>query len=271
MTNPYADFPNLCLKLGDHGVMHLILDGPNLNSVGPGLHRDLADVWPALNRDPDVRAVLIYGAGEAFSSGGNFDLIDNMIDGYESRARVMREARDLVLNLIAFDKPLISGIRGPAVGAGLVAGMLADISVAGKTARIIDGHTRLGVAAGDHAVVCWPLMAGMAKAKYYLLTCETLTGEEAERIGLISRCVEDDQVIEEATRIATKLAQGAPSAIQWTKHNLNHFYRQAIPAFEASLGMEWVGFGGPEVREGLASHREKRPPRFADLDGGTRA
>lgn len=264
MANAYRDFPSLRLEQREHGVMHLVLEGPSMNSVGPQMHRDLADVWPALANDPAVRCVLVYGAGTAFSSGGNFDLIGEMIDAYDSRVRIMREARDLVLNMVSFDKPVVSAIRGPAVGAGLVVAMLADVSVVGRTAKIIDGHTRLGVAAGDHAAICWPLLVGMAKAKYYLLSCEPLTGEEAERIGLVAKCVDDDAVIEEATRLATALAQGAPTAIKWTKHSLNHWYRSAIPAFEASLGLEFIGFGGPEVREGLASHREKRPPRFID-------
>jgi enoyl-CoA hydratase len=264
MADRYADFPSLRLELGEHGVMHLVLDGPGLNSVGPQMHRDLADVWPELDRDPDVRVVLVYGAGTAFSAGGSFDSIQAMIDDYDTRLRVMREARDLVLNVVAFDKPVVSAIRGPAVGAGLVVGMLADVSVVGRKAKNIDGHTRLGVAAGDHAAICWPLLVGMAKAKYYLLTCDPLSGEEAERIGLVSKCVEDDDVIAEGERIAVQLAQGAPTAIKWTKHTLNHWYRSAIPAFEASLGMEFIGFGGPEVREGLAAHLEKRAPRFVD-------
>ena len=271
LSDRYAPFPSLRLELAGSGVMHLILDGPALNSVGPQMHRDIADVWPALAADPDVRAVVVYGAGRAFSAGGSFDSIEAMINDYGTRVRVMREARDLVLNLIAFDKPVVSGIRGPAVGAGLVVGMLADVSVAGRTAKIIDGHTRLGVAAGDHAAVCWPLLAGMAKAKYYLLTCDPLTGEEAERIGLISKCVEDDDVIDEAIRIAEQLAGGAPTSIAWTKHHLNHWYRSAIPAFEASLGAEFVGFGGPEVREGLGSLREKRSPEFSELPQVTTA
>lgn len=264
MGDRYADFPSLKLDLDRRGVMHLVLEGPSLNSVGPQMHRDLADVWPALQQDPDVRAVLVHGAGKAFSSGGNFELIGDMIDTYESRIRIMREARDLVLNIVAFDKPIVSGMRGPAVGAGLVVGILADVSVAGRQAKIIDGHTRLGVAAGDHAAICWPLMMGMAKAKYYLLTCNPLSGEEAERIGLISVCVDDEDVVDEAKKIANQLAEGAPTAIQWTKHSLNHWLRSAIPAFEASLGAEFIGFGGPEVKEGLASHKEKRPPRFVE-------
>ena len=245
-----------------NGVLHLILDAPGLNSVGPQMHRDLADIWPAIGRDPDVRAVLVRGEGKAFSSGGSFDLIDETIGEFDDRMRIMREARDLVLNMVNFDKPVISAIHGVAVGAGLVVALLADVSVAGRNAKIIDGHTKLGVAAGDHAAICWPLLVGMAKAKYYLLTCEPLNGAEAERIGLVSLCVDDDEVLATATGIADDLAHGAQAAIRFTKHSLNHWYRMFAPAFETSLGLEFLGFGGPDVREGLAAHREKRTARF---------
>jgi len=260
----YDEFPSLRIERADHGVLHLILDAPGLNSVGPQMHRDLADIWPTIDRDPAVKVVLVRGEGKAFSSGGSFDLIDETINDYEGRIRILREARDLVGNLVNFDKPLVSAIRGPAVGAGLVVALLADISVAGRTAKIIDGHTKLGVAAGDHAAICWPLLVGMAKAKYYLLTCEALSGEEAERIGLVSACVDDDEVLPTATRLAENLAQGAQNAIRWTKRSLNHWYRMFGPTFETSLGLEFIGFGGPDVREGLAAHREKRPARFID-------
>jgi enoyl-CoA hydratase len=176
--------------------------------------------------------------------------------------RVLGEARDLVVNVINCSKPIVSAIHGPAVGAGLVAALLADVSVASRTARIIDGHTRLGVAAGDHAAICWPLLCGMAKAKYYLLTCETLSGEEAERIGLVSLCVDDDDVQDRALEVATTLADGAQAAIRWTKHTLNHWYRAQSAVFDASLAYEFLGFGGPDAREGLASHTQKRPPDF---------
>ena len=244
-------------------MLHLILDAPGLNSVGPQMHRDLADIWPVIDRDPDVRVVLVRGEGKAFSSGGSFDLIDETMGEFTDRLRIMREARDLVLNMVNCDTPVVSAIHGAAVGAGLVVALLADVSVAGRTAKIIDGHTKLGVAAGDHAAICWPLLVGMAKAKYYLLTCEPLSGAEAERIGLVSLCVDDDEVLGTATRIAADLAQGAQSAIRFTKHSLNHWYRMFAPAFETSLGLEFLGFGGPDVGEGLAAHREKRPARFS--------
>ncbi|ETW24810.1 enoyl-CoA hydratase/isomerase family protein [Mycobacterium gastri] len=264
----YDEFPSLRIEHTDNGVLNLVLDSPGLNSVGPQMHRDLADIWPVIDRDPAVRVVLVRGEGRAFSSGGSFDLIDQTMGDFEDRVRIMREARDLVFNLVNLDKPVVSAIRGPAVGAGLVVALLADISVAGRTAKIIDGHTKLGVAAGDHAAICWPLLVGMAKAKYYLLTCEPLSGEEAERIGLVSTCVDDDDVLATATRLAGNLAQGAQHAIRWTKHSLNHWYRMFGPTFETSLGLEFLGFSGPDVGEGLAAHREKRPARFGAGSGG---
>ena len=262
----YAEFPELAFDRPADGVLRITLDAPGLNAVGPDAHRQLADVWLAVDRDPDTNVALLRGAGKAFSAGGSFELIDSLLDDYAARTRVMREARDLVRNVIDCAKPIVSAIHGPAVGAGLVAGLLADVSVVGRTARIIDGHTRLGVTAGDHAAICWPLLCGMAKAKYYLLTCDPLTGEEAERIGLVSLCVEDDEVQDRALAVATQLAGGAQSAIRWTKHTLNHWYRAQAAVFDASLAYEFYGFGGPDAREGLASHTEKRPPRF---DGPT--
>jgi enoyl-CoA hydratase/carnithine racemase len=258
----YGAFSDLAVDRPADGVLRITLDAPGLNAVGPAAHRQLADVWRTVDRDPDTRVALLRGAGEAFSAGGSFELIDSMLTDYAARTRVMREARDLVFNLIDCSKPIVSAIHGPAIGAGLVAGLLADVSVAARTARIIDGHTRLGVTAGDHAAICWPLLCGMAKAKYYLLTCEALSGEEAERIGLVSLCVDDDEVQDRALAVAVQLAGGAQAAIRGTKHTLNHWYRAQSAIFDASLAYEFYGFGGPDAREGLASHTEKRPPRF---------
>ena len=147
-------------------------------------------------------------------------------------------------------------------GAGLAAAFMADISVVGRNARILDGHTKLGVAAGDHAAIIWPLLCGMAKAKYYLLTCDSMSGEEAEAMGLASVCVEDDLVVEEAYKVARKLATGSQTAIRWTKYSLNNWLRSAGPAFDTSVALEMLGFTGPDVREGHAAIMEKRKPNF---------
>jgi enoyl-CoA hydratase len=262
VSDPYEAFPDLRVERPSPGILHVVLDAPGLNAVDERVHRQLADIWLTVDRDPDTRVALISGEGRAFSAGGSFDFLDEIIRDYAFRTRIMREARDLVLNVVNCSKPVVSAIHGPAVGAGLVVALLADVSVAGRSARIIDGHTRLGVAAGDHAAICWPLLCGMAKAKYFLLTNRPLSGEEAERIGLVSLCVDDDRVLEEAMAVAQELASGAQSAIRWTKHTLNHAYRLLGPAFDASIALEFYGFGGPDAAEGLAAHREKRDPTF---------
>jgi enoyl-CoA hydratase len=263
-VNHYDPFDALQFEMVEPRILRIVLSTPGkLNAVGHEMHTQLAGVWQAIDADPDVDVVIVRGAGEGFSSGGDLDLVRDIADDFAVRARVFREARDLVYNLINCSKPIVSAIHGPAVGAGLVVGLLADISIAAHSARIIDGHTRLGVAAGDHAAIVWPLLCGLAKAKYYLLLCEPVTGEEAERIGLVSMCVPDDELDDASMRVARKLARGSKSAIRWTKYALNNWLRTAGPAFDASLAMEFLGFTGPDVREGIESLRDKRPPRFA--------
>ncbi|MCC6198485.1 MAG: enoyl-CoA hydratase/isomerase family protein [Burkholderiales bacterium] len=261
MTNRYQGYP-MRFERNETGVLEMIFDGPNLNAVDEHVHTALPKAFLDIDADPDTRAVIVRGAGKAFSAGGSFELVDGMMKQHAQRLRVMRETRELVYSVMNCSKPVVSAIHGPAVGAGLVVALMADISIAARSAKIVDGHTRLGVAAGDHASMAWPLLCGMAKAKYYLLTCDKLTGEEAERIGLVSLCVDDDKLIDTAREVARGLAQGAQEAIALTKHSLNNWYRMAGPIFEASLGYEFLGFTGPDVAEGLASHRERRPPKF---------
>jgi len=263
VTDRYAQFDSLEFETPAAGVLRIVMRASGrLNAANAAMHRDLASVWPEIDRDPQVRAVIVRGAGDAFSSGGDFDLIEEMAGDYATRIRVLREARDLVYNLVNCSKPIVSAMQGPAVGAGLVVGLLADISIAARSARIVDGHTRLGVAAGDHAAIAWPLLCGLAKTKYHLLLCEPLSGEEAERIGLVSLCVDDGELHERALEVAAKLARGSQSAIRWTKYALNNWLRAAGPTFDASLALEFLGFDGPDLAEGLASFREKRRPRF---------
>ena len=163
MTDRYEGFA-LRFERNEPGVLEVVFDGPNLNAVDARVHADLPDVFRANDRDPDVRAVIVRGAGKAFSAGGSFEVVEELSRSHAGRMRVMREARDLVYSVVNSSKPIVSAIHGPAVGAGLVVAMCADISIAARTAKIVDGHTRLGVAAGDHASMVWPLLCGMAKA-----------------------------------------------------------------------------------------------------------
>jgi enoyl-CoA hydratase len=263
MDEGYARFSRLLIDRPRPHLLRVVMNRPDkLNAADAEMHSDLTEIWRVIDSDPDVNAVLLTGAGKAFSAGGDLDLVHRMMADFDVRMRVWREARDMVYNLINCSKPVVSAINGTAVGAGLVLAVLADISIADKSARLIDGHTKLGVAAGDHAAIIWPLLCGMAKAKYYLLLCEPITGEEAERIGLVSLAVPADELQGRALEIASRLADGAPNAIRWTKYALNNWLRAAGPIFDASLGLEFLGFSGPELPEGVAALREKRPPAF---------
>ncbi|MDL2342815.1 enoyl-CoA hydratase/isomerase family protein [Deinococcus sp. MIMF12] len=264
LTAPGA-YPGLHLTLHEGGILEVALrNEKTLNSVDAGAHRALTSIWRDIDAAEGIRCVLVRGEGRGFSSGGDFALIEEMSQDFTALARVWKEARDLVYNLVNCGKPVVSAIHGPCVGAGLAVALLADVSIAAKSARILDGHVRLGVAAGDHAAMIWPLLCGLNKAKYHLMTGEPVSGEEAERIGLVSLCVPDDELLDRAWKVARTLAAGSPTAVRWTKYALNNWLRAMGPTFDTSLALEFLGFTGPDVREGLASLREKREPRFAE-------
>ena len=257
------DFPSLRFLAPEPGLLELVIANEGrLNAATEDMHRDLAAVWRAIDIDDAVRAVIVRGEGANFSSGGDFGMIDKMIADEATLIRVWKEASDLVYNMINCSKPVVSAIRGSAVGAGLAVALLADVSIAAENAKILDGHTRLGVAAGDHAVIIWPLLCGLAKARYYLLTNKPLSGREAERIGLVALCVADDEVIATAFDVARNLAAGSATAVRFTKHALNNWLRLAGPSFDTSLALEFLGFRLRDVREGLAAARAKRPANF---------
>jgi enoyl-CoA hydratase len=259
----YDAYQGLLFEHRPHGVLLITINRPDrFNATDGPLHSELSRVWRDVHDDPATRVAVITGAGKAFSAGGDLDWIAEQVGSYERTTQVMREAADLVRNIVECEKPVISAINGVAVGAGLAAALMADISVIDEDARLTDGHVRLGVAAGDHAAIVWPLLCGMAKAKYYLMTADFLSGREAERIGLVSLAVPAESVLPTALQIAERLATGPQDAIRFTKRALNHWIRQATPAFEASLGYEMLNFLGPDAAEGVAALREKRPPVF---------
>ena len=259
----YADYQHLLFDRRPNGVVLITINRPEvMNATNARLHWELTQVWLTIDADPAARVALVTGAGRAFSAGGDISLVEEMTTNHEAVARTLREASDLVYNMINLDKPVISAINGVAVGAGLVVALLADVSIIAETARFTDGHTRLGVAAGDHAAIIWPLLCGMAKAKYYLLTSDFIDGREAERIGLVSRCVPADKVMETALGVAEALAGGSQHAIRFTKRALNNWLRQAGPIFDQSLALEMLCFGFEDVKEGARAIREKRAPSF---------
>src|SRR4051812_2712991 len=259
----YSSYKDLKLHTLEPGIVEIVMgEEGKLATATARAHGEMARIWLDIDRDPQVRVAILRGAGKGFSAGGDMAMVEEMTHDFAVRARVWREARDLVYNMLNCSKMIVSAIHGPAVGAGLAAALMADISIAAKNARLIDGHTRLGVAAGDHAAIIWPLLCGMAKAKYYLLTSEEISGEDAERLGLVSLTCEKEKLMETALEVARKLAAAPQTSLLWTKYLLNNWLRMAGPAFDASLALEMMGFTGDEVKEGIAAIKEKRKPSF---------
>jgi enoyl-CoA hydratase len=259
MSYQYPAWKSLKLDRPAEQVLRITMSRGRMNAMDFEFHHSM---WQHIEEDPSVGAVILTGEGRAFSAGGDFELEEKLVNEFEWRARMWKDGRNLVKNMINFSKPLVSAINGAAAGGGLAAAILSDISIGARSAKIVDGHVRLGVAAGDHAAIIWPLLCGMAKAKYYLMTGEPLYSEEAERIGLISLCVDDDKLQETAVKVAVNLTKAAPSALRWTKLSMNNWLQMAWPIFENSLALEILGFSGPDVVEGLKAYAEKREPRF---------
>lgn len=264
----FADYQQLRFQRRGPGILLITLDQPEkYNATDEQMHNELARVWADVSADPETRVAVVTGAGRAFSAGGDLGMVQRMVGNYDRVAHMLAEMSDMVYNIINCEKPVVSAINGVAVGAGAVVALLSDISICALDARIGDGHVKLGVAAGDHAAILWPLAMGMPKARYYLLTGEMITGEEAERVGLVSRAVPREQVLDEALRVADTLATGSQLAIRWTKRALNNWLKLAGPVFDQSAAYEMLTFLGPDVAEGATALRERRAPRFPSAAG----
>ena len=260
----YSDFEHLLFDLNDNGVMLVTLNRPEImNATNGRLHWELTQVWDVLSADDAVKVIVITGAGDrAFSAGGDSSWIAEMVGNAEVIQTARKEAADIVYKVLDTDKPVISAINGVAVGAGLAVALMADIAIMAEEARFTDGHVKLGVSAGDHAAIIWPLLCGMAKAKYYLMTAEFISGKEAEQMGMVAKCLPRAEVLPEAMRVANLLAKGSQPAIQGTKKTLNGWMRQAGPIFDHSLNVEMMCFLGEDAKEGVAAFQEKRAANF---------
>lgn len=263
MPYSYDSYQHILFEKRDPNILWITLNRPDvLNAADERLHTELVELWRTIDADSTVNVAVITGAGRAFSAGGDLGMVENAYRNYDEIIRILNEARDLVYNILHCDTPIISAINGAAVGAGLVVALLADVSIAAENARLADGHVRMGVAAGDHAAIIWPLLCGMAKSKYYLMTSDFVSGVEAERIGLVSKCVPADQLHTEAMQVATDLATGPRHAIKFTKRALNQWLLQASPIFDHSLALEMLGFFSEDMMAGVKGIRGRNRPNY---------
>lgn len=245
-------------------VMRVTLDDPaRRNAIGPDLHDDLARLWPLIDRDPEIRAAIITGRGDAFCAGGA--VLDVQTDDPQNQfAGQYASVLELVSALVNMRKPLVSAINGPAVGAGLSLALLADISIAVNEAPLIEGHLQYGLVAGDHAALIWPLLCGLAKTKYHVMLGEPISGRQAADCNLVSLAVPRAELEKKSIEVASRLAQMAPTPMHMTKHVLNHWLRQAMPVFELSASLELATLYSAEAAEAFTAGVQKRPPVFKD-------
>ncbi len=268
----YSRYQHLLIEI-DNGVAKVTINRPEVyNAVNHRLHGELGDIWRDLDRDPNVRAIMVTGAGnKAFSAGGDLEMLKRrMAMPAEERfdEAVNWDARELVYNMINCDKIIVSAINGVAVGAGLAVALVADVPIIAEDAKLADGHIRLGVIAGDHATMLWPLLCGIAKTKYYMLTGEFVDGKEAERLGLVAKAVPRAEVVPTALKLARQFADGPRYALGMTKRSINQWLRLGgIASFDFALAVEKMAFFSADAQAGVKAVREKTDPVFSQHQG----
>jgi enoyl-CoA hydratase len=233
-----------------------------LNAINARMHTELSTLTIDAEDDPDVKVLLITGAGRAFSAGGDFGggQPDASATGGNN---MMREARLIVDNLLDCTKPVISAVNGYAMGLGATIALLADVVVAARSATFADTHVRMGIGAGDGGQVIWPLLMGVNRAKYFLMTGDRVPAEEAERLGLVNFVVENEELMPKALEIAERLANGPGRAISASKVPINKYLKMVSNlVLPISLSLEGATMATADAREAARAFREKRDPKF---------
>ena len=247
----------------DGNILTITLNRPPMNPIHYELHNELARLWYQVQLDTECDVVILTGAGEVFSAGGDIPMMQRRIDDPELFNRKNLEMKQMIFGLLDLEKPIIARINGDCIGLGATLALMCDIMIAVDTARFGDPHVRMGYVAGDGGAVIWPQLIGYARAKEYLLTGDMLDAKEAERIGLINYAVPRDQLDTKVNAFADKLARGATKAIKWTKTSINMPLRQlAHSMMDASLAYEAITNMGADHQEAVTAFQEKRKPRF---------
>lgn len=255
-------YQTIHLEKGASGVTVATLNRPEkLNAINAAMHTELATLTIDADADPDVKVLLVTGAGRAFSAGGDFSgQGDSPTTG---GGQTMREARQIVDNLLDFSKPIISAVNGYAMGLGANFALLTDVVVAARGATFADTHVRMGIGAGDGGQVIWPLLMGVNRAKYFLMTGDRLPAEDAERLGLVNFVVDDEELMPKAREIAERLASGPAYAISASKVPVNKYIKMISNlVLPLSLSLEGATMAGADAREAAQAFREKRDPKF---------
>jgi len=244
-------------------ILTITLNRPPMNPIHYELHNELSRLWYQVQVDTECDVVILTGAGEVFSAGGDIPMMQRRIDDPELFNQKNLEMKQMIFGLLDLEKPVIARINGDCIGLGATLALLCDISIAVDDARFCDPHVKMGYVAGDGGAIIWPQLIGYARAKEYLLTGDVLDAKEAERIGLINHAVPRDQLDAKVNALAERLANGPTKAIKWTKASINLPLRQlAHSMLDASLAYEALTNIGADHQEAVNAFREKRKPRF---------
>ncbi len=259
----YDDFETLKVTR-DGKILTIAFNRPEVNNAtNPVMHQELERIFPLIGTDRDTHVVVLTGEGRTFSAGGDINTLKASLDNQARWVESMEEARRIVYAMLDVDRPVIAKVNGHAIGLGATLALCCDIVIAKDSAKIGDPHVGVGLVAGDGGAVLWPALVGHAKAKRYLLTGDPISGEEAERIGLISEAAPAEELDERVAALAQRLADGAAVAIRLTKKSINMDLRQRMDAMlDAHLGFETWSHLSNDHREALEAFLEKREPKF---------
>jgi len=236
------------------------------NAIDHQAHIELLRLFVDLAEDDEVFSILLTGAGDTFTVGGDVKGMKDRPAGDVLKEGAMLDtgpARRIVYNLLDCEKPIVCAINGHAIGLGATIALFCDITVAANDAKIADPHVKIGLVAGDGGASIWPLLVGPSRAKEYLMRGLALTGAEAERVGLVNYAVPREEVYNKAYEIARELADGATWAIRWTKLSVNKWLKDQVNLIlDTSMALEIATFNTDDHREAVAAFIEKRKPVF---------
>lgn len=259
----YGRFAPTLLVNKDGPVRILTMNRPDdLNSFNDDLHSAMRRIWDALIDDVDARAVVLTGAGRAFSSGGYLPNFARNNTDPVARRKDIREAERLAKAMLECELPIVAAVNGLAVGLGGSLAVMSDLVVMAEDAFISDPHVSVGLVAGDGGALTWPFMMSMLKAKEYILLGERITASEAERLGLANRVTPRERVVEEAVALAHRLADQPAQALRDTKRAMNlHLLNAANMILPFALATESETFASEDVRRSVEKFLSKDASR----------
>jgi enoyl-CoA hydratase len=243
----------------DGAVRTVVLDRPDaLNAIDRDLHRGLAGVWRQIATDAEARVVILTGSGRAFSAGGDLDWIASFADDHAARDESLREGAEIIEELIRFPLPVVTAINGPAVGLGFSIALLTDVVLIADDAHLADPHVPVGLVAGDGGAAFWPLLGPSLRMRELLYTGARIEPALAVELGLATRVVPAAELMDEARRVADRIARQPVAAVRGTKQVLNlHLARALGAAVPAGFAAELVSMETDEHQERVRALRER--------------